>query len=603
MTTLGLFWPQLNRARDDLREVGRKTTMQRGPNKGDPVRSLRLLRFCFATTLVLVGACSAETENEIAPHPDLHNDGPCAPKGCGSRKDVVESGRQDWSIANQVAGLTAATPSNTEDDVASYTDPNSPSIADASMNGVGVHDCDFEDLHPSLPMQPKQLPLPGDALSVVDYGARPGEDCRHAIQAALTQAAANGGGTVLIPPANQPYLLSRAGTNPFRGNGGYALRIPSDVTLFVASGALLQLAADQQSDTDGPVDLIVFDGENITITGGGTISGNTRNQPRWTGGEERQRFRQVAAGCLIRGYHPLQNVVVSDLFLQDAFSNPVNLEADTNITLQRLATSSVGEGVQVIHAQRVTISDIDHDDFADVSTGDGIEVSAVTDFVIQRSRVRASAGGAGSAIDAFGSSNGVIENITVHGWGIGIEIHDTFDKSAIASNVVARRLHLRTVGTGIVSTHDPLGHFSYENILIEDCSLGIQALSTGATPLRIANVRVAVRDRAYNYPLYGAYGLLLRGSRDVHVTCAEFMGGGAHGVVVDIDADLPPPHLQLRHVTVAGFSGFGLVVLGQEGVVEPDISIYGSRFEGNGRGAYAGLPASSTVQFTTPPTL
>jgi len=108
-------------------------------------------------------------------------------------------------------------------------------------------------------------------VSIVEHGARPGKPCGPAIQAAIEQAANNGGGTVVVPPGRWI-----TGT----------IQLKSNVTLHVATGATLQGSPNLADYPPHPSSDLHFENrrsliyaenaENISITGGGVIDGNGR---------------------------------------------------------------------------------------------------------------------------------------------------------------------------------------------------------------------------------------------------------------------------------------------------------------------------------------
>jgi len=441
-------------------------------------------------------------------------------------------------------------------------------------------------LEVAAPLPPAATDAPMGALDASLFGAVPGQDGRAAIQAALD--AAGPGGIVTVPPATLPYLLSAISPNPFRSDGQYALRIPGGVTLHVAAGATLELAAGQQTDAAGPVDLIIFDGDDVTVTGGGAIRGNTAGQAGWSSG-----YHQVDAGCLIRSWRPGRRAAISDLYLSDAFSNPVNLESDGPVRLARLRTSSVGEGAQVIGASGVVVEDIEHDDLANVSEGDGLEVSVVDGFTIRRIRVTGgTSGGGGSGIDVFGSRNGSVTDVEVTGWAWGIDVHDYPSPSDtfVTDNVTIRRARFRAIAaTAIVSGADQRGHVRYADIDAEGDDVGVQVFGpAGLPPLLIDSLRITGF----------AAGVLLYGSRDLRINRGwTRRADPLDGVLVENRSGDDAPRLQLRDFSATEAMRYGLRVEAP-GLV---LRIEGGDFSGNGAGPYFGLPESATVIGVTPP--
>lgn len=430
----------------------------------------------------------------------------------------------------------------------------------------------------AAPLPPGSPPPPGGALDATTYGATPGQDSRTAIQGALD--AAGLGGAVTLPPAGLPYLLTSAGPNPLNAGGQYALRIPAGVTLHIAAGATLQLADGQQTDAGGPVDLIVWDADDVTITGGGTIRGNTAGQP-WTGG-----YQQITAGCLVRSFRPARGAVVSDLHLVDAFSNPVNLEGEGPVAISRIRSADVGEGPQVIGVRGVTMEDIYHSDDADVSVGDAVEVSHVLDFTIGRVLVTAGASGAGGAgIDVFGSSQGVVEDVRMEGQNYGIELHDSWVAPfPITDDVVVRRVMLAGSRVmGLISGAGSRGSVRYEDVEVRGAGIGAWVDGpAGLPPLTLHRVAFVGCNQ----------GLVVRGSRAVVAVHGHAVGSVVDGVNVQGDT----PSITLRRFASRGNGRHG-VHLDAPGA---SVLIEGGSFLGNGGQPYSGLPPGAVVVATTP---
>lgn len=441
------------------------------------------------------------------------------------------------------------------------------------------------------PEPPRALAPPPDALNVLDFGAQPGADCREAIQSAIDRASAAGGGTVLVPAATRPYRLS-AIASPFVGARQIALRLRSSVTLFVATGATLQLDEDQQDDTRGPVDLIAFDGRSVSITGGGVIAGNTQGQPRWTGAAFGGRYSQIDGGCLLRGFLPLEGITISDLHLIDSFANPIDINADRSVRIERIQSSGTGEGVLVIGARDVTISDVDHDDLADVSEGDGLEVSCVHDFSIRRVRVRASGGGAGAALDIYGSSNGLVEQLTSDGWAWGIEAHDRPDDACVSENVEVRQVSIaNAAATGLLFSRQS-GSIRFHHVKVSHCDVGLQVLGENRfPPLYLRQIDVS----------HCKTGFWLRSARDTHLESSTVADSAGNGILVLDSPGGTAARLELVNVSATKNAGYGLEVSGPASMRgAAQIRVLRSQLTENAAGAYAGLPREALVQETIP---
>jgi hypothetical protein len=305
------------------------------------------------------------------------------------------------------------------------------------------------------------------------------------------------------------------------------------------------------------------------------------------------RYQQVTAGCILRGFAPLSRIRVTDLHLTDSFSNPINIQADADVTLERIVSASTGEGPQVLDATGVKIMDLDHDDLADVSRGDGIEISAVRDFVIERCRVRASAGGAGSAVDVFGSSDGEVNDFTSIGWAVGVDVHDVFSGTPISNNVTLQRLYIAGSQTGVLAGSGAAGRVRYTDVTIEGADIGVQAVGKEPLLLELKDVSITTDARP------GTYGALVKHGRNVRLECA-FLDGGGSGAMVEASVGQGPPSLTLSHVHAQN-DYYGVTVSVADGASEPSITIEGGDYSQSGMGAYQGLPSGSRVEGAIPP--
>lgn len=243
-----------------------------------------------------------------------------------------------------------------------------------------------------------------------------------AIQATLEQASAGGIVTITTPGT---YLLTPQGDNPYDAGHKYCLLMAHDnVTLFVGAGVVLKLADNQQSIA--PIDIIVFQGRNnLTFDGSGEITGNSFNQSGWSGG-----YSQIDHGIIISGYgsstRANSNIKVRNLTLSRHFSNPINIDArfglrNSSIQITNVTSIDCGEGIQVIKADDVEISDCNVTSPTHVAVGDAIEVSDVAGFLITRNAV--SNHWYGSGFDIYGSQDGTVENFTADDCVNGVNVH------------------------------------------------------------------------------------------------------------------------------------------------------------------------------------
>lgn len=322
--------------------------------------------------------------------------------------------------------------------------------------------------------------------NVTSYGAAGGSDSTSGIQAAMDAAGAAGGGVVYVPPSADAYLLTVAGTHTGLADHKYCLKFNYDnITLYIDTGATLKLADAQQAD-GAPVDMIVgVDLAHITITGGGTITGNTAGQTGWSGG-----YAQVTSGCLIYIWGTngggCSHITISDLTLSDHFSNPIEINNYTQydgsyVRLENLYCSAFGEGPSVGNSRHVYVADVYVNDTANVSVGDGVQVENSKDVVITGIQVKTNGGGA--AIEAAGSQQVVISDFVIDGWSTGISIQstltlDTTDISVIGGQI----LNCATVGIEIIEWYaTSVSRITLSGCVIRSCATaGIYLAYTNA---------------------------------------------------------------------------------------------------------------------------
>lgn len=326
-----------------------------------------------------------------------------------------------------------------------------------------------------------------------------------AIQATLDQASAGGTVTITTPGT---YLLTPQGDNPYYSGHKYCLLMAHDnVTFFVGAGVVLKLADNQQSDK--PIDIVVFQGRNnLTFDGPGEITGNSFNQSGWSGG-----YSQIDHGIIISGSgsssRANSNITIKNLTLTRHFSNPINIDAgffgfrNSNIRISNVTSVDCGEGIQVIKANDVEISDCNVASPTHVAVGDAIEVSDVTTFLVTRNTVRNH--WSGSAFDIYGSQNGTVENFIVDDCVNGVDVH--YSPTSLVTdpeNVVVqngtitnpRGVSLTGTCDGLEATGAALNNIVFRNVKIQGTqfAIGIQTHAEGGIkttgPLTIEDCEV-----------------------------------------------------------------------------------------------------------------
>jgi hypothetical protein len=288
-------------------------------------------------------------------------------------------------------------------------------------------------------------------FNVRDYGAV-GDgttDDTAAIQAAIDAAGAAGGGVIVVPMSDQPYILKPAGVNIYTTLEGhqYCLDLNADnLTLRIDTGAILKLGDGSQTDAAGPVDMIVWKNRsNITVEGGGRITGNTAGQPGWTGG-----YAQVNNGLIISSYGTNNLITVCNLTLDDHFSNPVSLDNTlTNVVMRNLTTSDCGEGLIVSRTTGLVVDRCTYTDTTGVTVGDGIEIQGCNSWLCIDCTVNLGAL-AGSSIDLTGSQYGTLQDFTIDGGISGVAIQGMTTRAI--TNVTVKNGTIQNLlngGTGV----------------------------------------------------------------------------------------------------------------------------------------------------------
>jgi hypothetical protein len=243
-----------------------------------------------------------------------------------------------------------------------------------------------------------------------------------AIQSALNQVGAAGGGTVIISTPGT-YLLNTQGIDPYDPNANkkYCVSFDYDnVSLEIGEGVILKLADNQQigslvNNSAGAVNMFTWRNiTNLHIYGRGRITGNTAGQTGWTGG-----YAQLTNGCIMFGHglSPLSrnsNVLIEDLTLDDHFSNPINLDYGINIVYRNLNASDCGEGFQQTNSLNSVIEGCTYTDTTGNSGGDAFEQSDCVDCSISDCRAIATATGStigGGGLDIGRSTRQVVSNM------------------------------------------------------------------------------------------------------------------------------------------------------------------------------------------------
>jgi len=168
--------------------------------------------------------------------------------------------------------------------------------------------------------------FPDRDFPITDFGAKAGADSSAAIRAAIEAAAKAGGGRVVVPPGQW-----KTG----------AIHLKSNVNLHVATGATLNFSTNPadypmvRTRWEG-VELMnyspliyAFEQENIAVTGGGTLDGNSTTDDWWSwnkkgqGISQRQRPGRDRLVALAETDTPVEQRIFGDgHFLRPNFIQP-----------------------------------------------------------------------------------------------------------------------------------------------------------------------------------------------------------------------------------------------------------------------------------------
>jgi hypothetical protein len=377
-------------------------------------------------------------------------------------------------------------------------------------------------------------------------------------------------------------LLTAQDENPYFAGHLYCLLMANDnVTFFIGPGVVLKLADNQQIKE--PIDIIVFQARtNLTFAGTGEINGNSFNQPGWTGG-----YSQIDHGIIISGYGVVAgtantNITVKDLTLKNHFSNPINIDCNgstgrnSNIRIERVYASDCGEGIQVISADNVWITDCIVDSPNHVAKGDGIEVSNTTGFQIQSCAVRNHRNASG--FDIFASRDGVVDNWTSDDNDNGVAVH-SFGGLPDPANVTVSNgvvTNMRSAAEGGVCDGIELNALTLVNVKVVNVSiagtpfgfgfqLGVPSGNKTVGPVVIENCSVT-----------GAQdGILVAAAfSNLKIIGGKYSNNKNRGIVLAYSGGLSAADvadLHIEGVTATGNAGVG-VFIDNQGFAVPQIT-------------------------------
>lgn len=360
-----------------------------------------------------------------------------------------------------------------------------------------------------LPLLPTLPVAATDICRASAYGAVGNgvADDRAALQAAIDDCPA--GGAVLLDAPGGTYRMTATGTGVDRR----CLTFKSNIAFLDPSGVTVKLADNQATEGNPVVMFYIPTGTTRVYIGwprgwGGTLDYNGRGQSGWTGAglESGERYGQTNGCHHIAGPDGLSRVAVEGLFLDDCFSNPINLGTNpgyglsSGAYLSRLWSERWGEGVQLIGWDDVFASDLVHVGTSAHCGGDYLEFSRCRRVHLRNFTSRSNTGlplpRGGSGLDVYGSQDVVVDGGLIQGTTYGVQAQHDFNSPDLywADRVHMTGLTVRnTSGQGLDVTS---GRQAYVNCRFEANGLGgFQTyVPAGGLPadarlrLRLANV-------------------------------------------------------------------------------------------------------------------
>lgn len=306
--------------------------------------------------------------------------------------------------------------------------------------------------------------IPGKVCDITTYGANGAQQQialqTEALQKAIDECAAAGGGTVEVPPGN--YL-----TAPFALKSNIRLHLAKNATLVAASDeALWKITAENTrfGAENGWLPFIaVADAENVAITGEGTIDGqgavwwerwraNVRANPAKRGSTDRPRLIYIKSS---------KNVLVEGVTLTNSPSFHVVLRyaEDVDVTRTRIMTpwhAPNTDAIDPIDSRHVRITynyiDCNDDHVAikaekpDPNYPDGV----VRDIYIAHNTLMQGRGISIGSESAGGVRGVLVEHNSFQGSMYGLRIKSPRGKGGAVSDVIYRDTTMVDVGVPLV---------------------------------------------------------------------------------------------------------------------------------------------------------
>lgn len=410
-------------------------------------------------------------------------------------------------------------------------------------------------------------------------------DVSERIQAAINKCTGTGG-QVVLRRRFTPYDVVRKASisNAQDGTHKACLELKSNMSFVIEEGCTLRKAASQQTNANGSLSVIYADSvSNLTITGGGTIDGNTANQPGWTGG-----YGQGGnGGCGIFIGAPAaapnninSNVSIADLNIINHFSTAIETRKINVTTINNVRFSGVGEGIEFENSTYLRVHNVYGNGAGGTQVGDGFETSQCDDVVATNLEFRDWSSG-GTAFDIYGTRNAVISNFIITGVTLscnGISVSSTAG-GTITNDVIFSDGYIKNCATG---AYWPDGYGKLQNIVFDSCAIGVQS---GALQESQGYTRsYEVTDCTFKNRSTGI-GVYISGRRPVVVRNCHFEAIQIGVSVIGSASNLIPN----LHITGCTFSRLSLYPINfdaqGQSTFTPQAVISGNTFKDNGRPA------------------
>jgi hypothetical protein len=331
--------------------------------------------------------------------------------------------------------------------------------------------------------------LPVEAKGLFGNGST---DNRALIQAQWDAAAAQGKALSITVPGT--YMLTATGSGAAR----YCLQpttASSRYGLIIGPGVTLKVANSQATNSN-PVKLIRF----VNHTGGlyvgwpgggkgGTLSGNTANQPGWTNGYGQVQGNSAVVGDDTNGSGS-RDIVVENLYIDDFFSNNIVIGYQTSgvygagtqrVYIRGIKTTNCGEGIVLACVDYFGIEDCEDIRALNKMQGDSFEPSFcrygyVRDVIAHANGDGTVSGGAG--IDCYGSRYVTVSDFVIKDCRNGVTLESDFsnvdnycDEITVCNGVISGSTGevspgVQTSTIGIIPSQG--GRSTFSNILIEN---------------------------------------------------------------------------------------------------------------------------------------